>query len=444
MADDTPAVRAIARRSSYGPKSPVVGTRGARTRQNLLDAALAQFADSGFQATSVDDIARAAGVSRATLYQYFESREEIVVELLEECGAALMRVVRRLGALGPDASGYDNLHWWLGEWAYVYDKYATMFIEWAHIDSPNAQLRPLLTTFVDGYTALIASRVTESPISGIDPEHVSIALVTIIERFHYYLHTQDIPIGAGTALDTLAVAVQLVLFPATQVEAFSGARETTPGRSRVPLLRRPPAVASSAPRRLLEDELSVAAQRSIDALLDAGAHVFSSAGYANSSVDHILTAAGLSRRTFYKYFGNRLDLLVELSERCAEELHRLTDAFGSVSDEAMLRIWVRNFLDFQDRYGGVLRIWIEEPIDRAVQHRGDASIAELIESFVQVLRQQVRPAGYHPEVAAWLLLTLIERLPHQAVGSSYDLRGDALVDVITAFISRGLIDNLTH
>src|SRR6185437_16148619 len=103
------------------------------TRQQLLDAALAQFADSGFQATSVDDIARAAGVSRATLYQYFESREDIAVELLEECGAALRRVVRRLGVLGPDAAGYENLHWWLGEWAYVYDKYATMFIEWAHI-----------------------------------------------------------------------------------------------------------------------------------------------------------------------------------------------------------------------------------------------------------------------------------------------------------------------
>jgi hypothetical protein len=92
----------------------------------------------------------------------------------------------------------------------------------------------------------------------------------------------------------------------------------------------------------------------------------------------------------------------------------------------------------------VLRIWIEEPVDRAVQHRGDASVAELIESFASVLRKQVRPAGYHPEVAAWLLLTLLERLPHQAVGSSYELRGDALVEVITAFISRGLIGGLSR
>ncbi|MEA2128635.1 MAG: hypothetical protein QOJ85_1526, partial [Solirubrobacteraceae bacterium] len=80
-----------ARRASYGPSSPVVGERGSRTRQLLLDAALGQFAQRGFHATVVDDIARAAGVSRATLYQYFDSREQIVTELLEECGAALMR-----------------------------------------------------------------------------------------------------------------------------------------------------------------------------------------------------------------------------------------------------------------------------------------------------------------------------------------------------------------
>jgi AcrR family transcriptional regulator len=434
--------RAISRRSSYGPKSPVVGTRGARTRQNLLDAALTQFADSGFLATSVDDIARAAGVSRATLYQYFSSLEEIVVELLEECGAALMRVVRRLGSLGPDASGYDNLHWWLGEWAYVYDKYATMFIEWAHIDSPNAPLRPLLTKFVDGYTAAIARRVRDSAVEGIDAEHVSIALTTIIERFHYYLHTQDIPIRADTALDTLAVAVQLVLFPSTPASVFLSPGEALiPPLVRIPLVRRPPAVATSR-RQAGDDELSIAAQRSSDALLDAGARVFNSHGYGNSSVDQILLTAGLSRRTFYKYFGNRLDLLVVLSERCAQELHRLTRSFAAIHEGGSLRTWIREFLDFQDRYGGVLRIWIEEPVDRAVQHRGDTSIAELIDAFAAVLRRQRRPENFDPEIAAWLLLALLERLPHQAVGSSYDLRGDALVEVITAFVERGMIDAL--
>ncbi|MDT7550063.1 MAG: hypothetical protein QOE84_2457, partial [Actinomycetota bacterium] len=204
-----------ARRASYGPSSPVVGERGSRTRQLLLDAALGQFAQRGFHATVVDDIARAAGVSRATLYQYFDSREQIVTELLEECGAALMRVVRRIGPLSPTASGFDNLHWWLGEWSYVYDKYATMFVEWAHIDSPQTPLRPLIRRFVEGYTAQLSERVQQSGVTGLDADEVSIALVTVIERFNYYRHTQDTGLSDAAMLDTLAVCVQLLLFPDT-------------------------------------------------------------------------------------------------------------------------------------------------------------------------------------------------------------------------------------
>ena len=105
------------RREGYGPTSPAVGERGARTRQRIVEETLRLFEAQGFHATSVDGIAKAAGTSRSTLYQYFESKEQIFVELLDECGSALMRVVRRIGPLGPTRLGFDNLHWWLGEWA---------------------------------------------------------------------------------------------------------------------------------------------------------------------------------------------------------------------------------------------------------------------------------------------------------------------------------------
>ena len=103
------------RRASYGAASPVVGARGARTRQQIVDVALQLFAERGFHGTVVEDIARSVGISRATLYQYFASKEEIFRELVEESGSAQLRVMRRLGRLGPTAEGFDNLHWWLGE-----------------------------------------------------------------------------------------------------------------------------------------------------------------------------------------------------------------------------------------------------------------------------------------------------------------------------------------
>ncbi|MDE6602577.1 MAG: TetR/AcrR family transcriptional regulator [Lachnospiraceae bacterium] len=47
-------------------------------REKIASAASALFMDKGIEATSMDDIAKAAGYSKATLYVYFENKEEIV------------------------------------------------------------------------------------------------------------------------------------------------------------------------------------------------------------------------------------------------------------------------------------------------------------------------------------------------------------------------------
>jgi AcrR family transcriptional regulator len=431
-----------ARRASYGPSSPVVGERGARTRQLLLEAALDQFAVKGFHATVVDDIARAAGVSRATLYQYFDSREQIVTELLEECGAALMRVVRRVGPLSATAQGFDNLHWWLGEWSYVYDKYATMFIEWAHIDSPQTPLRPLIRRFVEGYTAQLAERVQQSEVEGLDAEQVSIALVTVIERFNYYRHMQDTGVTDAQLLDTLAICVQRLLFPSTPWTdlALGPAPASDP-----PSRRRPVLALVSAPEQPAGrlEGLTGSARESAEQLIRAGAQVFATSGYADSNVDQILAVAGLSRRTFYKYFENRLELLVALSARCETAVADLAASFTDILEApdrgVALREWMAAFVAFHEAQGAVLRIWIEEPVDPRVQHAGQQGAIALLKAFRSVLGSVPRPPGVSITAEAWLLLALVERFPHQAVGTKYEVQGAPLVEVMTSFVERGLL-----
>ena len=57
--------------------------KGARP-QELLDAALDLFVERGFAATRLDDVARAAGVSKGTLYLYFCSKEELFKAVVRE------------------------------------------------------------------------------------------------------------------------------------------------------------------------------------------------------------------------------------------------------------------------------------------------------------------------------------------------------------------------
>jgi len=58
--------------------------QAARTRQVALDAARALFAERGFAATSLQDIADAMGVRKANVYYYFKTKAAILDALLDE------------------------------------------------------------------------------------------------------------------------------------------------------------------------------------------------------------------------------------------------------------------------------------------------------------------------------------------------------------------------
>lgn len=53
------------------------------TRNSIVESALKLFAERGYDAVRVEDLARAAGVSRATFYNHFSEREEILGALFE-------------------------------------------------------------------------------------------------------------------------------------------------------------------------------------------------------------------------------------------------------------------------------------------------------------------------------------------------------------------------
>ena len=52
-------------------------------RELILDAALEVFARRGFHGSSIDEIAHAAGVSKALIYEHFPSKRDLHVSLLE-------------------------------------------------------------------------------------------------------------------------------------------------------------------------------------------------------------------------------------------------------------------------------------------------------------------------------------------------------------------------
>jgi AcrR family transcriptional regulator len=71
-------------------------------RRQIIDGARAIFLAQGFDAASMNDIARAAGVSKGTLYVYFKHKEELFEAIVEqECDA------QAEGIFDFDASDHD-------------------------------------------------------------------------------------------------------------------------------------------------------------------------------------------------------------------------------------------------------------------------------------------------------------------------------------------------
>ena len=68
-------------------------TDGGAKRRQIMEGARQVFLNSGFDGASMNDVARAAGVSKGTLYAYFNSKDDLFEEIIRaEKGQAAERV----------------------------------------------------------------------------------------------------------------------------------------------------------------------------------------------------------------------------------------------------------------------------------------------------------------------------------------------------------------
>ncbi|MER7546979.1 TetR family transcriptional regulator [Actinomadura sp.] len=86
--------------SGPGPQPPGRRERKKqRTREALIDAAFTLFAEKGFDATTVEEIADAVDVSSRTFFRYFASKEDVALTFQEE---QVRAVTEMLAARPPD------------------------------------------------------------------------------------------------------------------------------------------------------------------------------------------------------------------------------------------------------------------------------------------------------------------------------------------------------
>jgi AcrR family transcriptional regulator len=100
-------------RSSLGVSrsTPVGGRRrlpGAERRVLILDAALRTFAANGYDGAAMDEIAAAAGISKAVVYDHVASKRELYTQLLDAIRGDIERTVEE-SLRAPGADGEERV-----------------------------------------------------------------------------------------------------------------------------------------------------------------------------------------------------------------------------------------------------------------------------------------------------------------------------------------------
>jgi AcrR family transcriptional regulator len=134
---------------------------GEERRAAILDSALAVFGERGYHASSIDDIARAGGTSKALIYEHFDSKQELYAELLDrhagELFGRLAAAIEEAGSAGSArlATGLDAFYGFVEEHR----------VAWRMLfrEANDPEMVTALERIVDEVTRVVAALIAEDP-----------------------------------------------------------------------------------------------------------------------------------------------------------------------------------------------------------------------------------------------------------------------------------------
>ena len=191
-----------------------------RTREQIIDAAMGLFAERGYQATTIADIATAADVAPRTFFSYFPSKEAVVFHTVDRDLDGLASALRdRL----PDETAFDALRRWIDG---MYDNWTA--------EEDEAVLRKRLcredeglTNFQGGVMARIQELLLEAiardldePQDSLRPRLVAAAAMAALHSLDNTLDEKPDQHARETKTEALAVLDDAMLFLRGGIDAL--------------------------------------------------------------------------------------------------------------------------------------------------------------------------------------------------------------------------------
>lgn len=161
------------------------------SKQKIMDAAIKLFSELGFYRTSMDDIAKEAGVAKGTLYYHFEGKGQLFEQLVTEGLHTLMREMDTVMELGQPADVQIRA---------IIEKHVELFLRYSELvqiisnelssgiepDILN-RLRQLMATYIAFLTNALREGCEAGELNAIPFELTAVGIIGLIESVcsHY-------------------------------------------------------------------------------------------------------------------------------------------------------------------------------------------------------------------------------------------------------------------
>lgn len=182
----------------------LASTRAFRTVAKLTAAATAVFAEQGFHAAQVGDLAAAAGISRATFYNYFSSKEALLRHMVQEALPDLVAT----GEPAADGGALDRIRASTEAYLDAYQRHAVLMHIWNEAAQRNPEMAALLRDARRPFLERTEHSIRRLQASGradpaIDAGYAAYALTGMVASFAFTWFVEGQQFDRETAVDVL-------------------------------------------------------------------------------------------------------------------------------------------------------------------------------------------------------------------------------------------------
>jgi len=157
-------------------------------RREILQAAREVFAESGFEDTTMDKIAERAGISKGTLYLYFKSKGDLLIQAIAEIMNTVYEMAERV--LKADVSPLEKVKLWISETMNYFEQNRSFFRVLqnisgkVHIESMEEEIKKLMRRPIEVYALvgkILEDGIKEGKLVDVSPTRLGAVLTKIIE-----------------------------------------------------------------------------------------------------------------------------------------------------------------------------------------------------------------------------------------------------------------------